>query len=1415
MTFRIDIVSPATITVLAGESSLQSLPPGGISVSDSLTGTISVTLAAGNSAAFSASAADGATISSNANSIIISGLQAEVNAALASLTISEPAGPGTDAISVTAIDAAGLTSSTAIAVDVGATVGPAFAAPPATIALNAYSLTTISGLVLGDPQATALDLAGLGTSETLVITLSVASGVLLLPSLSSLGGIQAAGNGTNEILLTFTADQLAAVNALLATLENAAPAATSGLAYAMRNLAGPLGGASTSGNITLDIDGAQGPTATVTSGGATAILGVSTLAGTLAVTGTTSDIGGIYGGAAVSIIPDASLQLPFNALSLGGTSYDFGALGAASLDEAGTLIIAGNAVIGGLLSLGTAALIDFAGMLTTGAEAPNTTAQAITLAAGALITGGGTLVAGNFSNSALISGPGTILAGPGDTLLIAAEAVSATALEIAAGGVMVLGPVDPLFGVFDATPLTIAANVTLAFLDSSGAIPVSGGFADSLAQPGGVIVLNYPNIFSGTIIGFAPGDRFVFPGLTGVSLPSVSGDSLIIVDGETGTNAVQYTLNAAYPAGTSPFVSTDAAGDAEIGLRDTATDVFIGGVTAAADVIAADAGVPQPILGIDVLLRSWTTQSLTLTLSVGHGILSDGNYPLSNTVTLNAASPTALDAALENVVYTASSGFATDNLTISSATGLLSGLSEIAAINVGTIGGTVVGFGNAGQTAWFTGGGLAPLIEPAAPGKILVTGAADFADRLVVDGLSGTSMLVDDGGAAIFDAGADAIFANEITIGDSGGGTLDILSDDFFAGRDVTIGGGAAASGAIITGIATVAGTIVAGESGIADIDLAGELGSALVLIGPAGSFTATGTAGAGFETLVNAGTMQFLDQSTLILTELVDSGTLDIGGAARLSPQSVTLQGGLLEIGPDAAMMATYAFTQTAGTLVVTGTLSDFSALPDSGRVSLAGGTIIAPSFSFSGATLAGGGYIESAAGLGAMYVSGGTILASGALVLGDDVSLSNGAGIGIGASAALDIVHGLSGGTISFAGGSAELTINDLPVVTAALANMLDYDAIDLIGIAPSLVSFAAGSISAGTLGGLSLAAAAGQAAVQVGSDGFGGTLITLGGDMPCFGHGTRILTPNGYRPVQDFAPGDPVVTLDGAVRAVGWIGRRTLDLADEPRARPVLFAAGALGENVPSRPVLLSPLHGVFVGGVLVPALHLVNGATITQTQKAASTYFHLELDRHDILLAEGMAAESYLDTGNRGPLYDEQGRRGGCRTACAKLVTTGPQLADIRRKLHDVALAAGYTLTYEPGLRGVAARRSVLPRVTTKAGRRIARFRLPSGAACLYLAAHAATPADTDPNSEDRRTIAICLDDSGGAALGAGWLPRAAGDRGFWMGSSGEILITCERFDITLGIAAVVRSWRPPGWAHGKQGQGGKVPLALLT
>jgi hypothetical protein len=86
------------------------------------------------------------------------------------------------------------------------------------------------------------------------------------------------------------------------------------------------------------------------------------------------------------------------------------------------------------------------------------------------------------------------------------------------------------------------------------------------------------------------------------------------------------------------------------------------------------------------------------------------------------------------------------------------------------------------------------------------------------------------------------------------------------------------------------------------------------------------------------------------------------------------------------------------------------------------------------------------------------------------------------------------------------------------------------------------------------------------------------------------------------------------------------------------PVRVQAYAFGPGVTHRDLLVSPDHALFLDGVLIPARYLCNGTTIRQEAVAAVSYFHIELEQHDVLLAEGLPAESYLDTGNRDAFAD---------------------------------------------------------------------------------------------------------------------------------------------------------------------------------
>jgi hypothetical protein len=166
---------------------------------------------------------------------------------------------------------------------------------------------------------------------------------------------------------------------------------------------------------------------------------------------------------------------------------------------------------------------------------------------------------------------------------------------------------------------------------------------------------------------------------------------------------------------------------------------------------------------------------------------------------------------------------------------------------------------------------------------------------------------------------------------------------------------------------------------------------------------------------------------------------------------------------------------------------------------------------------------------------------------------------------------------------------------------------------------------------------------------------------GALACFALGTRILTDTGEIPVEDVATGDLVPgQVSGALRRVCWVGRRVVNVENHPRpwdVAPVCIRAGALAPGQPRRDLLLSPDHAVLVHGVLIPARYLVNGATVAQRWVARITYLHIELDAHDVLLAEGMPCESFLDTGNRGAFAASPG--GSWRPFARVIGTEAPQ------------------------------------------------------------------------------------------------------------------------------------------------------------
>jgi hypothetical protein len=148
----------------------------------------------------------------------------------------------------------------------------------------------------------------------------------------------------------------------------------------------------------------------------------------------------------------------------------------------------------------------------------------------------------------------------------------------------------------------------------------------------------------------------------------------------------------------------------------------------------------------------------------------------------------------------------------------------------------------------------------------------------------------------------------------------------------------------------------------------------------------------------------------------------------------------------------------------------------------------------------------------------------------------------------------------------------------------------------------------------------------------------------NVVCFTRGAMISVPAGQRAVEDLQVGDLVLTADRGPRPIVWIGSRHLkrdDLVLHERLRPISIAAGAFGFALPTAPTAFSPQHRVLVRSriaermfgvaeVLVAVRQLLPlpgiEVALPCSKPEGVEYFHILLDRHEIVAANGLPCES---------------------------------------------------------------------------------------------------------------------------------------------------------------------------------------------
>jgi hypothetical protein len=295
--------------------------------------------------------------------------------------------------------------------------------------------------------------------------------------------------------------------------------------------------------------------------------------------------------------------------------------------------------------------------------------------------------------------------------------------------------------------------------------------------------------------------------------------------------------------------------------------------------------------------------------------------------------------------------------------------------------------------------------------------------------------------------------------------------------------------------------------------------------------------------------------------------------------------------------------------------------------------------------------------------------------------------------------------------------------------------------------------------------------------------GTVVTGVELTVCFLPGTRLLGTKGETAVESLNPGDHLITANGAIRPVRWIGRRSIDATRHPHPEtvwPIRIEAGAIADGLPARTLHISPDHALFIDGALIPAKALINGRSIVQERRDSFTYYHIELDSHDILLAEALPVESYLDTGNRNffdgseavtVLHPDFAQTMRVEAGCAPFMETGDLVHAARARI----LARLASPTMSPDAQPAAISAGLrLP--LTVVDERTLRVELPATAGDLTLASRAVVPAWIDAASEDRRSLGLDIAsltletatgtmpiDRDSTDLAAGWHLRESGHR----------------------------------------------------
>ena len=968
-------------------------------------------------------------------------------------------------------------------------------------------------------------------------------------------------------------------------------------------------------------------------------------------------------------------------------------------------------------------------------------------------------------------------------------------------------------GTGNARSLSVSGDVALGGSFSVGALTLGGA-----SGPNDLILLPSTSVTATSVNVANEGSFLITLDVAGGSLNdsgglSDAGSVVVAAGGSLATTGV--SMQTDYP------LEVDASGEMVVGAAAAA----MGFLTVAAGAAISGYG------SIDAaIINNGTIGASGSELTTDGAITGDGTLIVGSTgMTLTgsvAATETISFAGPTGVLTVAGS---TPAATIAGFTvGEVIALSTLAFNTANYASGTLTLMENGGSVGALT---LAGSVPPADAFLVLPSGHTPSYNEIVLT--AGTI------GAGTTAAAAGTTGADHYSWTSTVGGSWNAVPNwsDTTAGSTVSAPG----SNDIVTIAVSDNGfETVSGQGDAATLTTSGKL----VLGGDFAAGTLMATQGGYTDALVVAQGATLLANSATLTV-----GTMDVDGAAALfdSPGTVSVGGYLLdavnggtfiaggltdtgyltisvnsasavEIGGSSDLVAGSVVVDPGATL--TGSLSFDAPLIDNGVIN-AGTNQVTLNGSVSGTgtvQVGAGGYIYVASTIG----SGVTIDFAGAG--GTILIQENGNGIAFAAAPLSAPATSVQGGGASPSNGGTELVTG--PVVGYTTGDMIEFENTPVTSASYVQTTGAGGTLTISNNG------AAVAALGLIGNfsntnfiveNGVFGTYVLA--SLACFAAGTRLAMADGRLcRVEDIAVGDSLRTADGRAAPVRWAGRSVVvpDRHPQPeRVLPVRVREGAFGDGLPARDLLLSPEHAVAVtddaGTALVPVHLLVNGASIVRVEdwRGPIAYHHVELDRHDLVLAEGQATESYLDTGNRGAFEGETVRKLHptfatdesaaslqiwAERGCAPLLLGGERLVAAHGRLME-RVGSFATLTHEPELMLVVDGAEIAPEF---ADPRYACFLVPPDSATFRLRSRSTVPNWFDATSGDHRRLGIALTSlvHDGAAIaldGAAWLSGVHAPEAGWRWTDGDAVLQLapRPFATVLEVgwrAEWHRSWR---------------------